>query len=969
MRYFISLFTSFCLTLYLLKDSSGFEDKGFNPPGIEKMSNIFSGYNIESSITDCATQCLSGCARCESECEYACEANEDPNEYTGVDRKTLEGDLIPSEKSPLSRSKAFAFFFGANPTASNLTKAYWRNQQTFKDNTATSNECRSTLSSACVTSCQSICSVCEYECGLQCVPDESTRSSIVWHIKDLVRSKLDRSELSSVCESSCDAMCSTCECQCNSACDESNQSSDQDECLHSSGLNCETACQNCETQCLPNCLSQISNINEANSVEESVNENDEAAFTIQHTIQESNDENDGDVTGIHRPTTISESNDFEDSLEGLENFFAADCSKCSAAASECESSCVVGTPLSNAANDVNKKYVVSLTSWYAKKYKFFEPFVQRISERSSFSKQTTKDLGLSENCEMVVESACISACQDVSSTCQVQCDAMNAFYRPLLENNQNNQLNLQDALESEEGQIFQNLIQGSQIANCENVCETMCSTCQCQCETACNSNEAFDEYVCEDPFVRCPPTCLSCETDCKNDCLSQISTEVSMGGSIVESGGGDVAPDNSADGSSSSNVMNPESSGSESESPCQLACSSCVSECESSCIAGNPFNNGGSDLNKNGVISLISWYSSRFKIFELFMQRKSERSSPLMGSYRSIENTENCGMVMASACQTACQSTCSICEFQCEAFNVPNELNNESSDNNDLTLDESLDSSSQNVAQSLPNLETIQNEMNEMCGEVCNSLCSTCECQCVSACTSSLASDNDLSFGNSNGLDDDIGSRCATTCEDSCSSCVSECEIPCMTSSPPNIEQEPIDTPTSPPVGTRLSFDMHTRIAGEGLSVTIHFDVVEDGMKMFCDTSALPGTTAANIWSHNGLVDSIEDTSNENLGVDVVESSQNNDHFVDQDASIVTNEAAFDGETGEGIFDQAGNNRAQSNSCPSDVPHIYILKDTSCCGLPSLPQCGAVNGIKLGCIERLGKYQNSFETGLTVSKV
>ena len=90
------------------------------------------------------------------------------------------------------------------------------------------------------------------------------------------------------------------------------------------------------------------------------------------------------------------------------------------------------------------------------------------------------------------------------------------------------------------------------------------------------------------------------------------------------------------------------------------------------------------------------------------MQGKSGRSSPLIGSYRNLEQTEQCGMVMASACQAACQSTCSICEVQCEAFNVPNELNGESNDNNDLALDESFDSSSQNLAQNFPNLETIQ---------------------------------------------------------------------------------------------------------------------------------------------------------------------------------------------------------------------------------------------------------------------
>ena len=49
-------------------------------------------------------------------------------------------------------------------------------------------------------------------------------------------------------------------------------------------------------------------------------------------------------------------------------------------------------------------------------------------------------------------------------------------------------------------------------------------------------------------------------------------------------------------------------------------------------------------------------------------------------------------------------------------------------------------------------------------------------------------------------------------------------------------------------------------------------------------------------------------------------------------------------------------NNGDSGSCSETMPHIYILKDTSCCGFPSLPQCAAVEGKKLGCIDTLGKY-------------
>ena len=132
---------------------------------------------------------------------------------------------------------------------------------------------------------------------------------------------------------------------------------------------------------------------------------------------------------------------------------------------------------------------------------------------------------------------------------------------------------------------------------------------------------------------------------------------------------------------------------------------------------------------------------------------------------------------------------------------------------------------------------------------------------------------------------------------------------------------------------------------------------------MYCDVSAQAGSTAANFWSQestletnnennpvspgNNFDDSFEGISNENVGDVNSENAPSN-----VDVNIVTTD-----ETDEDISDQirAGDrNIGEAGSCSESMPHIYILKDTSCCGFPSLPQCAAVQGRKLGCIDALG---------------
>ena len=931
MYIFPSIIIVICLSLDSLQDSIDLENNNSHSFDIGQLKNVFKEYNIDRSLHSCATQCISGCSTCESECEYNCEASGDSNEN--------EGNIIPSPNSPLSKSKIFKFFFGNDENdASNHTMKYWRNRVYSMDTSEGDIDCSSTIASACVTSCQAICQVCEFECGIQCDPDDSYNTGLFKYVKNFLRAKLDRSEMTSVCESSCDAMCESTLCECKTKCEGSNQ---HDDCINLLGpfQNCEQSNQMCQTHCLPSCLDSIP----SNLIGESVNENEGAPISIGDNIMGGSiNENDGASASIGDNWTgesINESNgavistDESAGEDPFSNLFAPGCEKCSEAVSECESSCALDNLEAIAENDINRKFIDPLTSWYSKKYRFFEPFVQTISGRSSPSNLTTKEVALSESCKATVESGCISACQASGSTCQVQCEAVNNFFGP--HKQEDGSFNFQDLQESEECPNFSNMMEESYEQMCEDICGAYCPGCSCQCEGLCNSNMIQKEGLiieissCED----CESTCRTCEIDCKANCLSQTSRNglIEMLGCTSENSGEDITIDNSVDGSSSSNSINSGSGNPEPESPCQSICSSCVPECESTCASGSLLDFGSNGINKNNIISVASWYSSRLKIFELLMEKPPGRSSRYMYQHDNVARTDNCGMVMASACQTACQSTCSLCEAQCEASN---QLNEENIDSNDPSMDESFDSSSQSLA-------VMETEMNEMCGDVCNALCSTCECLCESACIQTLGGENESSFIDSNLLDDQ-SSRCTMLCQDSCSSCKSECEDPCRPQ--PNTElSQPNDTPPSPPVGTKLSFDMHTRLAGEGLSVTIYFVVVEDGMKMYCDTTALPDTTAAQIWSDIDSLNSLEDIESEANSVDA---------NTDQDANIVTNGENFISE-GEGIFDRSN---TRDKQCPENTPHIYILKDTSCCGLPRLPQCAAVNGIKLGCIDKLGRY-------------
>ena len=154
------------------------------------------------------------------------------------------------------------------------------------------------------------------------------------------------------------------------------------------------------------------------------------------------------------------------------------------------------------------------------------------------------------------------------------------------------------------------------------------------------------------------------------------------------------------------------------------------------------------------------------------------------------------------------------------------------------------------------------------------------------------------------------------------------------------------DVVTPPPINTELRYSMDTKPAGEGISVTIYFTVLQDAMKMYCEVSAQAGTPAARNWpkefpstdldssnlngtSVAGPVGDVNDT-----GAVIIPARQ---VFIDKDAPTV---------------------------CSRKMPHLYVMKDITCCGDPSLPQCTEIEGKKLGCIEATGKsivpYQSHF---------
>ena len=685
MKLFLLIFMLVCKQTKSLQDSTKSDGASFYSFKIDRLNNDVNIVGIDSSIYSCATQCLSGCSRCESECESSCNKNKN---------ETAQSQDFEKSSSILSKSKVFKFFFNFQKFNElfNHSRKYWRkDQHLLIEIDDISDKCSSTKVAACTTGCQSICSVCEYECGLSCIPDEETNSEIVNLVKNQVVSKLDKSQVSIVCNDTCNAMCSYCKCDCLSYCQDHQSILTTKTCDEFCGTQCKNLCSSPSglSECGNNCLSKVSS----------------------HATND-HDMNDGtwsETWGIHEDGTVT---------------------------------------------------------W------------------------TSEQLG-------------------------------------------------------------------------------------------------------NDPEVE-----FSCEEKCGTTCVSQ---------------------------------------------------------CESSCALGNPFNNDGSGLNKNGIITPASWYSLRLKIFELFMNRKSGVSSVLRTSFEDFKPNDNCGLVKESACRPTCETICSFCQTQCKVYqdysnSISEQIENHGGWNGSVVL--------QNYQELV---DSMYSELNGICDDVCGNMCSTCQCLCESECAKNLA---ELALANKT-QNIDIESRCATTCEDSCGTCDFDCNSACNA-----LDQRTNDTlgtdessQVSPPVRTKLSFDMHTRIAGEGLSVTIYFIVVEDGMRMYCDTTALPGTTAANIWSQK-MASTLDNENNDVNDIHDYDHHDSDNTTIHQDVDIITNDGNFGVEHDEDItnqFEGARKSQIRAGACHESMPNIYVLKDKSCCGFPSLPQCKAVNARKLGCVDKLGKYHRCYE--------
>jgi len=226
------------------------------------------------------------------------------------------------------------------------------------------------------------------------------------------------------------------------------------------------------------------------------------------------------------------------------------------------------------------------------------------------------------------------------------------------------------------------------------------------------------------------------------------------------------------------------------------------------------------------------------------------------------------------------------------------------------------------------------------------------------------------------------------------------------------------DTPDAPPVGTEVSYDMGTGSAGGGISADISFIQMEGGtLRMICDVSAQSGTDSATFWPdefpEDVEVEVLEDVGAggsdgsiasdvADVDVDVADVDANVD-VADVDANVISNDEAIettsntenseqsvdsispnvessDAENANVDDDTASETVESSNSadntdnervvstCSTTMPHLYILKDTSCCADPSLAQCASVEGKKLGCLEQTGSITHDF-TDLTYADV
>jgi hypothetical protein len=166
-------------------------------------------------------------------------------------------------------------------------------------------------------------------------------------------------------------------------------------------------------------------------------------------------------------------------------------------------------------------------------------------------------------------------------------------------------------------------------------------------------------------------------------------------------------------------------------------------------------------------------------------------------------------------------------------------------------------------------------------------------------------------------------------------------------------DSQPVED-NSPPIGTELRFDMNTKSSGEGMRATIYFTVQQDNaLKMHCDVTAQAATPASRFWPDEfPSVDSV-------TGSDVPVDGGSNTTLISEDASIIS--------SGRQTVNNGGNTRPTrtKSTCHRSMPHLYVLKDTSCCSDPSLSVCNCVEGKKLGCIEATGKQKHESVLNIT----
>ena len=132
---------------------------------------------------------------------------------------------------------------------------------------------------------------------------------------------------------------------------------------------------------------------------------------------------------------------------------------------------------------------------------------------------------------------------------------------------------------------------------------------------------------------------------------------------------------------------------------------------------------------------------------------------------------------------------------------------------------------------------------------------------------------------------------------------------------------------------------------------------MKSALKMYCEVSISSGTDAAAYWPDEFSGGDIVSSDSTDINGDA--SSDGNSNIVDGDANVLsedTNVPNADISTPDFTKKNSKNTGTRaSGSCPSSMPHLYMLKDTSCCNDPSQPQCSSVEGKKLGCLEKTGK--------------